>query len=131
MRARRPCAYHFSWLQDLSDDEILHWPEIPPSFPEDMSSVRDQVRGELGRVDVPPTWDGTHSENPETKKKDVVWFALNEDRLLFAFGGLWTEIQWRPWHQVEANARTASRLWLPDDGTERGWLSRSTRRPCR
>jgi hypothetical protein len=91
MRARRPCAYHFSWLQDLSDDEILHWPEIPPSFPEDMSSVRDQVRGELGRVDVPPTWDGTHSENPETKKKDVVWFALNEDRLLFAFGGLWTE----------------------------------------
>src|SRR4029078_5654657 len=29
--------------------------------------------------------------NPETKKKDVVWFALNEDRPLFAFGGLWTE----------------------------------------
>jgi putative SOS response-associated peptidase YedK len=29
--------------------------------------------------------------NPETKKKDVVWFALNEDRSLFAFGGIWTE----------------------------------------
>ena len=29
--------------------------------------------------------------NPETKKKDVVWFALNEDRPLFAFGGIWTE----------------------------------------
>jgi putative SOS response-associated peptidase YedK len=28
--------------------------------------------------------------NPETKKKDVVWFALNEDRLLFAFAGMWT-----------------------------------------
>ena len=28
--------------------------------------------------------------NPETKKKDVVWFALNEDRLLFAFTGIWT-----------------------------------------
>ena len=28
--------------------------------------------------------------NPETKKKDVVWFALNEHRPLFAFGGLWT-----------------------------------------
>jgi putative SOS response-associated peptidase YedK len=28
--------------------------------------------------------------NPETKKKDVVWFALNDDRPLFAFGGLWT-----------------------------------------
>jgi putative SOS response-associated peptidase YedK len=27
---------------------------------------------------------------PETKKKDVVWFALNDDRPLFAFGGIWT-----------------------------------------
>jgi hypothetical protein len=25
--------------------------------------------------------------NPETKKKDVVWFALNEERPLFAFAG--------------------------------------------
>jgi putative SOS response-associated peptidase YedK len=30
--------------------------------------------------------------NPETKK-DVVWFALNENRPLFAFGGLWTEFK--------------------------------------
>jgi hypothetical protein len=29
--------------------------------------------------------------NPETKKKEVVWFALNEDRPLFAFAGIWTE----------------------------------------
>ncbi len=28
--------------------------------------------------------------NPETGKKDVVWFALNEDRPLFAFAGIWT-----------------------------------------
>jgi putative SOS response-associated peptidase YedK len=28
--------------------------------------------------------------NPETKKKDVVWFALNEDRPLFVFAGIWT-----------------------------------------
>jgi putative SOS response-associated peptidase YedK len=28
--------------------------------------------------------------NPETKKKDVVWFALNDDRPLFAFGGIST-----------------------------------------
>jgi putative SOS response-associated peptidase YedK len=28
--------------------------------------------------------------NPETKKKDVVWFALNEGRPLFAFAGIWT-----------------------------------------
>jgi hypothetical protein len=26
--------------------------------------------------------------NPETKKKEVVWFALNEDRQLFAFAGI-------------------------------------------
>ena len=28
--------------------------------------------------------------DPETKKKDVVWFALNDDRPLFAFAGIWT-----------------------------------------
>jgi putative SOS response-associated peptidase YedK len=31
--------------------------------------------------------------NPVTKKKDVVWFALSEDRPLFAFAGLWTTYQ--------------------------------------
>jgi putative SOS response-associated peptidase YedK len=31
--------------------------------------------------------------NPVTKKKDVVWFALNEDRPLFAFAGIWTEFR--------------------------------------
>ena len=28
--------------------------------------------------------------NPETKKKDVVWFALNDDRPLFTSAGIWT-----------------------------------------
>jgi putative SOS response-associated peptidase YedK len=28
--------------------------------------------------------------NPETKKKDVVWFALDDNRPLFAFAGMWT-----------------------------------------
>ena len=28
--------------------------------------------------------------NPETKKKDVVWFARDEDRPLMAFAGIWT-----------------------------------------
>lgn len=28
--------------------------------------------------------------NPETKKKDIVWFALNEERPLVAFAGIWT-----------------------------------------
>src|SRR6202048_3535602 len=31
--------------------------------------------------------------NPLTKKKDVVWFALNDDRPLFAFAGIWTEFR--------------------------------------
>jgi putative SOS response-associated peptidase YedK len=31
--------------------------------------------------------------NSETKKKDVVWFALNDDRPLCAFGGIWTEFK--------------------------------------
>jgi putative SOS response-associated peptidase YedK len=30
--------------------------------------------------------------NPETKK-DVVWFALNDDRPLFSFAGIWTEFK--------------------------------------
>jgi putative SOS response-associated peptidase YedK len=44
--------------------------------------------------------------NPETKKKDVVWFALNDDRPLFAFGGLWTEFKGDR-GQVEADPRAA------------------------
>ena len=31
--------------------------------------------------------------NPETKKKDVVWFALDEARPLFCFAGIWTEFK--------------------------------------
>src|SRR3981189_722481 len=31
--------------------------------------------------------------NPETKKKDVIWFALNEDRPLCASAGIWTEFK--------------------------------------
>jgi putative SOS response-associated peptidase YedK len=30
--------------------------------------------------------------NPATGKKDIVWFALDRDRPLFAFAGIWT-----PW----------------------------------
>ena len=31
--------------------------------------------------------------NQGTGKKDVVWFALNDDRPLFAFAGIWTEFR--------------------------------------
>jgi len=57
--------------------------------------------------------------NPETKKKDVVWFALNEHRPLFAFGGLWTEFKGEFRHQVEADPRPSPDLRLPDHGAER------------
>jgi putative SOS response-associated peptidase YedK len=31
--------------------------------------------------------------NPATGKKDIVWFALIDDRALFAFAGIWTEFK--------------------------------------
>jgi hypothetical protein len=31
--------------------------------------------------------------NPATKKKDVVWFAINDDRPLTCFAGIWTEFK--------------------------------------
>jgi putative SOS response-associated peptidase YedK len=31
--------------------------------------------------------------SPATEKKDIVWFALNDERPLFAFAGLWTEFK--------------------------------------
>src|SRR6476620_6483123 len=31
--------------------------------------------------------------NPETKKKDIVWFAQSAARPLFAFAGIWTEFR--------------------------------------
>jgi putative SOS response-associated peptidase YedK len=31
--------------------------------------------------------------NTETGKRDVVWIALNNDRPLFAFAGVWTEFR--------------------------------------
>jgi putative SOS response-associated peptidase YedK len=31
--------------------------------------------------------------NPSTGKKDAVWFALNDDRPVFAFAGIWTEFK--------------------------------------
>jgi hypothetical protein len=34
--------------------------------------------------------------NPETKKKGIVWFALNNDRPLATFAGIWTEYKRRP-----------------------------------
>jgi hypothetical protein len=41
---------------------------------------------------LPPVVRGQEARRkPGDEKKDVVWFALNEDRPLFAFAGIWTE----------------------------------------
>jgi putative SOS response-associated peptidase YedK len=56
--------------------------------------------------------------NPETKKKDVVWFALNDDRPLFAFAGIWTTYQGDRGTKSKPVPGPAPRLWLPDDSTE-------------
>jgi putative SOS response-associated peptidase YedK len=53
------------------------------------------ISGVMNRCLVPANSFAEYAPepNPETKKKDVVWFALNEDRPLFAFGGRWTEFK--------------------------------------
>ena len=64
--------------------------------------------------------------NPETKKKDVVWFALNDDRPLTAFAGIWT---------IAARSRSRCRGRIRSMAFSRHrrtrWLSRSIRRQCR
>ena len=57
--------------------------------------------------------------NPETGKKDIVGFALNEDRPLFAFGGIWTGYNGDPGHEIQAGPRPSPRLWFSDGRTER------------
>ena len=57
--------------------------------------------------------------NPVTKKRDVVWFALNDDRPLFAFGGIWTTFKGD--RGTKSKPIPASPcLRLLDDGGERG-----------
>jgi putative SOS response-associated peptidase YedK len=45
--------------------------------------------------------------NPETKKKDVVWFALDDNRPLFSFAGIWTTF-----NALFFEQRVREDLWL-------------------
>ena len=57
--------------------------------------------------------------NPETKKKDVVWFALKDERPLCAFAGIWTEIKGDRGTKSKPIPGPHQRLRLPDDIAER------------
>jgi len=54
--------------------------------------------------------------NPETKKKDVVWFALNDDKALAAFAGIWTEFKGDRSTKSKPTPGPPSRLRLSDHG---------------
>ena len=52
---------------------------------------------------VPATSFAEYAPEPDpvTKKKDVIWFALNDNRPPFAFAGIW-----RPWTGVRGTKKT-------------------------
>jgi putative SOS response-associated peptidase YedK len=58
--------------------------------------------------------------NPETKKKDVVWFARDESRPLLSFAGIWTETRADRGTKSKPIPGASPRLWFPDDGVEYG-----------
>jgi hypothetical protein len=79
----------------------MRWGMPPPPLnggPPVTNTASPHWRGRLkpeNRCLVPANSFAEHAPepNPETKKKDVVWIALNDDRPLFAFGGIWTEFK--------------------------------------
>jgi hypothetical protein len=74
------------------------WSLTAASFECGIQSDAPHWRGWLGpenRCLVPVSSFAEYAPepNPETKMKDVVWFANNEDRPRFAFAGIWTEFK--------------------------------------
>ena len=68
--------------------------------------------------------------NPSTGKKDVVWFALNDERPLFAFAGICTEFRGdRGTKSKPIPGRHLVYGFLTPHRTQS--LSRFTPRPCR
>ena len=58
--------------------------------------------------------------NPETKKKDVVWFALSGNSSNIRLRRRLDRVQGGSWHQIQTASGDASGLRLPDDEGERG-----------
>jgi putative SOS response-associated peptidase YedK len=72
----------------------------PPQFPGLSTNIRNATSPHWRRWLVPESRclvpfnsfaEYAPEPNPVTKRKDVVWFALNDDRPLTAFAGIWTE----------------------------------------
>jgi putative SOS response-associated peptidase YedK len=63
---------------------IMRWGMPPPPRPGGRGWLKQE-----NRCLVPANSFAEYAPeaNPETKKKDVVWFAVNDDRPLFAFAG--------------------------------------------
>jgi putative SOS response-associated peptidase YedK len=82
---------------------MMRWGMPPPEFGgPPVTNIRNTAsphwRGWLkpeNRRLVPATSFSEYEPEPtpETKKKDVMWFALNEERPPFAFAGIWTEFK--------------------------------------
>jgi hypothetical protein len=82
----------------------------------------DAARADVSWCLVPANSFAEYAAEPDpmTKKENVVWFALNEERPLFRFRGPVDDLQRRAGHEVKDNSGAASGLWLLDNGTECG-----------
>ena len=95
-----PIARNADGKRDLT---MMRWSMPPPKFGgPPVTNIRNASspywRGWLKRENRCLVLANSFAEyapepNPATGKKDVVWFALNEDRPLFAFAGIWTEFK--------------------------------------
>jgi putative SOS response-associated peptidase YedK len=67
------------------------WPQVTNIRNTSSPRWRDWLKSENRRV-VPFNSFAEYAPepNPDTQKKDVVWFALHDDRPLTAFAGIWT-----------------------------------------
>src|SRR5262245_50405221 len=70
---------------NASPSIISRPPKAPTSQPELGTLTR------LAQQACEPVAEYAPELNPETKKKDVVRFALGDDRPLTSFAGIWTE----------------------------------------
>jgi putative SOS response-associated peptidase YedK len=83
---------------------MMRWgmPRPPPAGGPPVTNIRNAAsphwRGWMkaenrGLVSANSFAEYAPEPNPVTKKKDVVWFALSDDRPLFAFAGIGTEFK--------------------------------------